>query len=85
MTRQDVEDYVQEAEDKRTQADWDALSLEDLMAEWNSQPRFPLGPPYPVDRSRYRRLTKVRSEIAARQGRKPPDGVTYGRGKAGPS
>lgn len=82
MTRQDVEKYVPEPEDKRTQADFAGMSLEELVAEWNSQPRFPLGPPYPVDRNRYARLTKVRSEIFARSVAKPPDGVTYGAGKA---
>jgi hypothetical protein len=83
VTRQDVEEYVPEPADKRTQAEWDAMTLEELCAEWNSRPQYPLGPPYPQDRNRYARLTKVRSEIFIRSQAKPPDGVTYGsRGKA---
>ena len=81
MTRQDVEDYVPEPEDKRTLKDFARMSDAELLLEWNSRPQFPLGPPYPVDRNRYARLTRVRSEIFARASGKPADGLTYGAAK----
>jgi hypothetical protein len=81
VTIEDVANYVPEEEDKRSEQDWLAMSLEDLRAEWERGPRFEK-PPYPVDQNRYRRLTRVRSEIYARTNGKAPDGVTYGKGKA---
>lgn len=63
----------------RSDAEWAALSLEQLRAEWDARPK-PKGPPYKVDREQYRRLTRVRSEIFARMSGKPPDGVTFGKG-----
>lgn len=77
MTVEDVRNYVPESADKRTQADWDAMSLEDLRAEWERGPKFSR-PPYPKDRNRFDRLSKVQSEIAVRLNTRPPDGVTHG-------
>lgn len=81
MTAEDVANYVPEEEDKRSEKDWAAMSLADLRAEWERGPRFEK-PPYPVDQNRYRRLTRVRSEIIGRTKAKAPDGLTYGKGKA---
>lgn len=78
MTAEDVANYVPEEPDKRSEQDWAAMSLEDLRAEWERGPRFEK-PPYPVDQNRYRRLTRVRSEIVGRSKAKPPDGLTYGK------
>lgn len=80
MTQEEKDAYVPEAEDKRTEHDWMAMSLKDLKAEWARGPHFEK-PPYPVDRNRYKRMTRVRSEILARTAARPPDGVTYGAGK----
>lgn len=66
--------------DQRTQKDWDAMSVAALQAEWEARPRFDR-PPYPRDRNRFNRLTKVRSELFARLHTTPPDGVTFGTGK----
>lgn len=79
MTIEDVRGYVPEAPDKRSQAEWDAMSLEELLAEWDARPVF-VAPPYPRDRNRFERLTRVRGEIAVRVDTRPPDGVTQGKG-----
>jgi len=63
----------------RTSAEWEALSLEELRAEWDARPPA-VEPPYEKSRESYSRLTRVRSEIFARLNTKPPGG-THGAGK----
>lgn len=82
MTKAEVDSYVPEEPDKRTPEQWEAMSLAELRAEWRAQPVFE-APPYPVDRNRFARLTRVRSEIMGRLNTRPPDGLTWGaKGKA---
>lgn len=80
MTQAEKDSYVPEGPDKRTQDEWDKMTLAELRAEWDRGPRF-TEPPCPVDQNRFRRLTTVRAEITRRLHTKPPDGVTHGKGK----